>query len=239
MIILKTYKLHLIRHALCEGISEGKYIGHTDAPLSTEGKEQLADMAEKYEYPEASVVISSPLARCLETAKILYPGMNPIIINMLAECDFGEFEGLTAEELAEVSEFGAWLAGGADAAPPHGESGNEFQSRVFAAFVRIIDGIITAGTDNAAVITHGGVINTMLALFAFPEKKVHEWLIPCCCGYTISITPSVWSQLRKVEVFADIPLIPLSEENDEGDAEYDDIPFDKNDFIGFYSAENE
>lgn len=224
---------------MCEGIAEGKYIGHTDAPLSEDGKAQLADMMEKYEYPEAQVVISSPLKRCLETAGMLYPGMNPIILDTLAECDFGEFEGLTAEELADVPEFGAWLAGGADAAPPHGESGSEFQRRVFGAFVSIVDGIITAGTDNAAVITHGGVINTMLALFAFPEKKVYEWLTPCCCGYTLCITPSLWSQIRKAEISGDIPIVPRSPEDEEDDYTTEDIPFDKDDFIGFYSPENE
>ncbi|MBQ7647170.1 MAG: phosphoglycerate mutase family protein, partial [Clostridia bacterium] len=64
---MKTFKIHIIRHGLSEGSNEGKYIGHTDAPLTEEGRKQLENMKRDYEYPKVSAVLSSPMNRCLET----------------------------------------------------------------------------------------------------------------------------------------------------------------------------
>ena len=38
---MKTYTVHLIRHALTQGNMEGRYIGQTDEELCREGIEQL------------------------------------------------------------------------------------------------------------------------------------------------------------------------------------------------------
>ena len=35
---MRTFKIHLIRHGLPEGSELGQYIGHTDVPLSADGK---------------------------------------------------------------------------------------------------------------------------------------------------------------------------------------------------------
>ena len=53
------------------------------------------------EYPQVDAVFSSPLKRCTETAKVIYPDRNPIVLDDLREYDFGEFEGKTAEELQD------------------------------------------------------------------------------------------------------------------------------------------
>ncbi len=45
------------------------------------------------EYPEADLVFVSPMRRCLETAEVLYPGQEPVVIEEFRECDFGLFEG--------------------------------------------------------------------------------------------------------------------------------------------------
>ena len=91
---MKTYQIHLIRHALTQGTIDGKYIGHTDEPLCDEGKAQLKDIMENYgEYPQVDAVFSSPLKRCIETALTIYPDRNPLILDDLREYDFGEFEG--------------------------------------------------------------------------------------------------------------------------------------------------
>ena len=41
---MKTYTIHLLRHALTRGNLEGRYIGQTDEPLCREGREQLLKM---------------------------------------------------------------------------------------------------------------------------------------------------------------------------------------------------
>ena len=71
---MKTFKLHLIRHGLTSGNLQGLYIGSgTDIPLCDEGRAQLAELKERFEYPQVDTVFSSPLLRAVETANILFP----------------------------------------------------------------------------------------------------------------------------------------------------------------------
>ena len=77
---MKTFKIHLIRHGLSEGCVEGKYIGQTDVMLTEDGKKQLFDMKNRAVYPHAEVVISSPMNRCIETARILYPDAKRLML---------------------------------------------------------------------------------------------------------------------------------------------------------------
>ena len=205
---MKSYYIYLIRNGMTAENNDGKYIGHTDVPLSEEGKRQLKDMAGNYEYPDPEVVFSSPLMRCTETAKIIYPETDAIVINDLIECNFGEFEGKTAAELENHPVFPSWLAAEKDVEPPFGESNEAFQKRVCGCFIKIVDGLIKTGTTKAAIVTHGGVIMTLLAAFGIPEAPMHEWLMPNGCGYTVRITPSIWSRGYKVEVFEELPIVP-------------------------------
>lgn len=204
-ITMKTYSIHFIRHGLTQGASEGRYIGHTDEPLSEEGKAQLLEMKEQFIYPDAEVVISSPLLRAKETAGIIYPGKAPLELPGFIECDFGEFENLTAEELAPYPEFAQWLSGGTDASPLNGESNRAFQYRVCSAFEKTAEGLFRTGCTSAAIITHGGVIGTLLAAYGIPEQPMHTWLAPCGCGFTVRLTPSVWSRVMKFEIIYELP----------------------------------
>ncbi len=232
---MKTFKIHLLRHGISEGSEEGQYIGHTDVSLTEYGKRQLADMMLEYEYPAVDAVMCGPLNRCLETAKILYPDKSPIIYDDLSEYDFGEFEGLTADDLKNEEEFAEWLSGGPDAAPPYGESNADFQKRIQRCFVNIVAGVIKAGLDNVAVITHGGVIMSIMQMFAIPEAPMHEWLTPNGCGYTLNIIPSLWGNTSKAELWAEIPLKPrIGDEEDDENINWD-VEIDPEEFKGFYT----
>jgi len=211
---MKTYKIHLIRHAMTSESQEGKYIGHTDVPLSEAGVAQLESMKEEYIYPVADVVFSSPLSRCTDTARILYPEAQIVTIDELIKYNFGEFEGRTAEELHEKEElFDDWLRGERDVEPPFGESNADFAKRVCTAFAAIAEGIMKAGTEDTVIVTHGGVIMTIMAAFALPEASMHEWLTPNGCGYTLRLTPTLWMSGQKVEAIEEIPAPERKQEN--------------------------
>ena len=212
---MKTYTVHLIRHALTKGNLEGRYIGQTDEELCKEGIEQLEKMKSDYDYPYPDVVFTSTLKRCVQTAKILYPDKTPIEMRGFEECDFGEFEGHTADELQPYEEFSDWLAGGEDARPLNGESNSEFATRGCDCFIKTVDGLIKTGTGSASIITHGGVIMSILAAFGLPEMPMTEWLCPSACGYTIRITPSLWSRMKKFEVINEVPAEPLTAAQEE------------------------
>ncbi len=218
---MKSYYIQLIRNGLTAGNVGGRYIGHTDEELSTEGIEQIKQMKEDYKYPDVEAIFSSPLKRCTQTAKLIYPNCDPIIIDGFIEYNFGEFEGKSAEELESHPVFPDWLAGKKGVSPPFGESNEDFSQRIAQTMVKVIDGVIQSGITKTAIVTHGGVIMALLAMFGLPEASMHEWLTPGGCGYTIRVTPSLWSQGRKFEVFAQIPEI-------EGEDEFRDIDDDFN-----------
>ena len=207
---MKTYTVHLIRHAMTKENTEGKYIGQTDVEPTKEGLAQIKNLMDENEgYPYADVVISSPLKRCTETAKLIYPEKEPVIMQDLIEYDFGDFEGMTADELKDLDTFKDWISGVHHEEPvPFGESQKEFNDRICKCFIRIIEGIIKSGTRSTAIITHGGVIMSLMAAFAIPEAPMHEWLTPNGCGYTLRIDPSVWRMGQKLEAFAECPPIP-------------------------------
>ena len=229
---MKTYTVHLIRHALTKENTEGKYIGQTDVEASKEGLDQIKNlMSENEGYPYADVVISSPLKRCTQTAKLIYPDKEPVIMQDLIEYDFGDFEGMTADELKDLDTFKDWIAGTYPEEPvPFGESQKQFNDRICGCFVRIVEGIIRSGTASTAIITHGGVIMSLMAAFAIPEAPMHEWLTPNGCGYTLRIDPTVWRMGQKLEAFAECPPIPqqIDAERDMWDT-FDYDP-DKDDF---------
>ena len=120
---MKTFKLHLIRHGLTAGNLDGRYIGGgTDLPLCSEGRAQLAELKERFEYPVVDTVFSSPLLRAVETANILFPGAaHQFTVHDLREAHFGVFEGRPVKELVKDPDFSRWITPGS-ASPPKGPS---------------------------------------------------------------------------------------------------------------------
>ncbi len=203
---MKSYVIHLIRHGAIDETLSGKYIGSTDVPLSEKGIADLKQFDAEYKYPGTQVVFTSPLQRCTETCRILYPEQNPLAIANLAECNFGEWEGKTAEELKDDMDFEKWLAGDTSVKPPKGESNTDFTRRICKMFESIVEGLIKTGTTESVIVTHGGVIMTLLAVYGLPQAKPFEWVMDNGFGYSLRITPMLWQRDKVCEVFAAIPL---------------------------------
>lgn len=202
---MKSYTVYLIRNAASSENIEGRYIGHTDVPACEQSLRQLKDLARDMVYPPVEAVFTSPLKRCTQTAAVLYPDSKAIELEGLIECDFGDFENKTAAELEKQPLFPRWLAGEKGVAPPFGESNEDFAKRVCTTFEKVAEGLMKTGTHSAAIVTHGGVIMTLLAAYGIPELPMHEWMCPGGCGYTVKITPSLWMRAKKLEVFSEFP----------------------------------
>ncbi len=203
---MKSYIIHFIRHGAIDETLAGKYIGTTDVPLSDKGKIALRKLDFENRYPGAQAVFTSPLKRCTETCKILYPEQNAIAVPHLSECNFGEWEGKTADELKDDSDFKKWLAGDNSVKPPKGESNADFVRRICLMFESIVDGLIKTGTTESVIVTHGGVIMTLLAVYGMPQAKPFEWTMDNGFGYSVRITPLLWQRDKVCEVFQTIPI---------------------------------
>lgn len=203
---MKSYVIHLIRHGAIDETLSGKYIGTTDPPLSDKGKLALKKLAFTHAYPQPPVVFSSPLRRCTQTCAVLFPERKPLVIANLSECNFGEWEGKTAEELKGSEDFQKWLAGDNSVKPPRGESNADFVRRICKMFESIVEGLMKTGSTECAIVTHGGVIMTLLAVYGLPQAKPFEWAMENGCGYSVRVTPMLWQRGKVTEVFSRVPV---------------------------------
>ncbi len=209
---MKSYYIHFIRHGAINPTLRGRYIGVTDVPLSDKGKIEIRKLDATMAYPYAKVVFTSPLKRCTQTARIIYPDIEPLVIDHLSECHFGEWENKSAAELAGDETFKKWLAGDPSVKPPRGESNADFTRRICLVFESIVDGLIKTGTTDAAIITHGGVMTTLLSVYGIPQAKPFDWVCDNGYGYSLRITPMLWQRDKVAEVF---DRIPKKKENEE------------------------
>ena len=202
---MKTYKVHLIRHGLTEANIKGLYIGATDVPLVAKGVQALEELKKEYNYPTAGVLFSSPLKRCTQTAQILYPEIPKNIVDGLRECDFGNWENKSAKSLTNDPDFISWISSGEVSANCTAENMKDFTTRVGECFEKIIDTIIKYEKKDAIVVTHGGVIMTILSLFGIPKAKPFVWQSNNGCGYSVRVSPSLWMREKVFEVYDKIP----------------------------------
>ena len=141
----------LVRHGATEWSENGRHTGRTDLPLLEKGRHQadrlpplLATLGEG----ALPVVFTSPLERAMETARRAVPGVEATVVAALAEYDYGDYEGLTSEQIdAQHPGWNLFLDG-----CPGGESLHQVVARC--------DGFIaklerTARGGAAIVFTHG------------------------------------------------------------------------------------
>ena len=183
--------LYLIRHGKTRGTELHLYCGSTDLPLSENGVEELHKKRAKLKESIQSIdqnkgmrYISSGMRRCNETLQLLFGKREFEVILGFREIDFGIFEMHSYEELKERKDYQQWLDEDPEkTAPPQGESGEEMRSRVMRTFLEIVN----QGKD-AVIVSHGGVIATIMAdLFASEQKDRYQWQPSPGGGYLLEI----------------------------------------------------
>ena len=185
-------------------------MGRTDLPLSAAGKQQLLEKASQFTYPPAQMVYTSPLQRCVQTAEILYPDRLTLPLEAFNECDFGAFTGKSFAQLKNLPDYQKWVEGGFDAAPPDGESGMGLLSRVLGGLQEVFSRMMAERLTDIAVVTHGGVIMTLLAAYGLPRAKMTDWMCENGHGYSMRIDPMLWSRGMAAEVYQMLPVLPNS-----------------------------
>lgn len=208
---MKSYIIHLIRNMPCEGNLQGRYIGRTESPLAMESIVRLAQLKRAHPYPPASRFYSSPSTRCVDTLKILYPDADPEVVLELAECDFGQWEGKSADDLQDDPRFAQWLAQGGQSAPPEGESSPVFVQRVCRGFEMLVQNLMAQSGEvrqpvvEAALCVPAGVLTAILAAYGLPRAPFYDWMCDPGYGYSVRITPGLWMREPVMEVFDTLP----------------------------------
>ena len=183
--------LVLIRHGQTAGNAENRYIGQsTNPPLTARGREQLLAWKEANRYPSADALYVSPLARCRETASLLYPMLVPVVLPSLIDLDLGSFEGKTYDELKEDPAYRRWIESRGMIAPPGGESGAEFSARLASAIHQIGSDAGRCGFHRATLITHAGCILTLLQGVPADASSPVPYTAPNGGGYQVRLDPA-------------------------------------------------
>lgn len=170
-------KICFIRHGATCGNMKGQYIGKTDEPLCPEGIMQIKQM----KYPDADAVVSSPMTRCIQTAKLIYPDAEPFIYNDLRETDFGLFEGKNYLDLNGNPLYQKWIDSGGKMQFPDGESPDDFIKRCCRSFLEAVNDL--KNYERVSFIIHGGTVMSLLYRFAVPKRSYYDYQAHNGSGY--------------------------------------------------------
>ncbi len=144
----------LARHAETEWSLSGQHTGRTDIPLTESGRDKARALAEKLREKSFDLVLTSPLSRAAETARLAgFPDAEhePDLL----EWDYGDDEGLTTPQIREQRDpdWLLWHDGAAG-----GENADDVGARVD----RVIERI-TASDGDVLLFAHGHVLRVLAA----------------------------------------------------------------------------
>lgn len=170
-------KICFIRHGATCGNLKGQYTGTTNEPLCPEGILQIQQMV----YPAADAVVSSPMTRCIQTAKLIYPNAEPFIYDDLREADFGLFEGKNYLDLNGNPLYQQWIDSGGKMQFPNGEHPDDFIERCCMCFLDAVDDL--KEYERVSFVIHGGTVMSLLYRFAAPKREYYDYQARNGSGY--------------------------------------------------------
>lgn len=192
--------LGVIRHGLTRWNAEQRIQGQTDIPLSAEGRAAFAGKRPPGQFEDA-LWVSSPLARAVETARLIGAPEGLVTDGRLAEMAWGEWEGRKLADLRaeKGATFAANEARGLHFQPAGGESPAQVQDRL-GPWLREVGG----GPGPVLAVTHKGVIRVLLSLacgwdMTGPPPHDLDWL----CVHVFSVS-------EDGEVRLEEPNLPLA-----------------------------
>lgn len=162
-------RFSIVRHGQTDWNLHKRIQGSTDIPLNSTGRAEAAETGVRLRGRDWDLIVSSPLSRADETARIIAGELSlpaPKLIPELTERHHGEIEGLTFAERQERFPDGV--------AVPGLESRQEVIDRVLPAFDQI-------ARENPGrrvlVVSHGGVIGTLLRHATRGTRPGHNEMI--------------------------------------------------------------
>lgn len=151
-------QIWLIRHGETQWSLDGRHTGRTDIPLTEAGVAAAARLAPAVSRIDAGLVLSSPLTRARDTARLA--GLTPDDVDDdLLEWDYGAWEGRTTAEIRSDLGDSHWLIW--DHPIPEGEQLDDVRTRV----TRVIDRclpVLEEGRD-CVLVAHGHVLRILTA----------------------------------------------------------------------------
>lgn len=156
-------EIYLIRHGKPElAGGEKRCIGWTDVPLSGEGRRAMEALGLDFKDKDIEKIYTSPLKRCVESARALSGGRIPIeVLEELREVYMGEWENLSFCRIREKypKEYEARGRDMAVFAPPGGESFKDCQDRA----LRALERVRAESRGNVIIMAHAGLNRCLIS----------------------------------------------------------------------------
>jgi len=147
-------RVHLIRHGETEWSLSGQHTGTTDIPLTEKGRKVAILWKPVLQEEKFALVLTSPLRRARETCELAGLGDRAQIDPDLIEWNYGEYEGLTPQEIHATRPGWMIFTDGS----PGGESPEQVESRID----RVIDKV-RATDGHVALFSHGHLLRAFAA----------------------------------------------------------------------------
>jgi broad specificity phosphatase PhoE len=169
-------RILIARHPETVANVERRYVGRGDTPYTALGRRQAETLAAGIAAFSPEVVLSSPLRRSVEVARDAAgrAGVPLEVCDDLAEMDFGRVEGLTYTEASALGISMDLLGGPSrEAESLGGEPWDAFEARVR----RAVPALLAHG-PRVAVVTHSGVVRTLLTVVLdLPEESAWRFAV--------------------------------------------------------------
>jgi broad specificity phosphatase PhoE len=180
-------RIYLVRHGATDLTAEDRFAGSSDVPLSDEGREQVAALAERLRCDALDAIYASPLGRTMETARIIAAPHRCTLQPEpdLREIDYGRWEGHTRDEVERgfAEEYEAWQEDPLTIAPTGGESGIQVLARALPVMRRIV---LAHRHRSVLVVSHKGTNRLLVSsLLGFDARGYRDRLDQSPAALTI------------------------------------------------------
>lgn len=120
----------LVRHGETDANRAGLLLGRANPPLNARGRQQAATVADALASTAKPMIVTSPLARALETANRIGEsvGIEPRVDDRLIELDYGDWDGIRIADIP--AEMRARWRVDPTFVPSGGESLGDLRARV-------------------------------------------------------------------------------------------------------------
>ena len=190
----------LLRHGLTAENARRCYLGRRlNPPLSPEGAQALKSA----NFAPVKVYVS-PLVRARQTAQILFPTAETETVADLAEMDFGDIDGRTADEMADDPTYRAWVEQGCETRCPNGETRVEFCARTCRAFAALVDRAAAEGRERLVIVAHGGTQRAVMERFSAPPCGYFSLRPPFGGGYVLDYNAALWRREQKLRLLSKV-----------------------------------
>jgi len=183
---MSKQRVYLIRHGETEWTLSRQHTGTTDIPLTENGRKVAANLKPLLTGKKFALVLTSPLIRARETCELSGLGENAQVDPDLVEWNYGEYEGLTPEQIQ--SKRPGWLI--FTDGCPGGENADQVKARVDRVIARV-----RATSGDAALFAHGHLLRTFVA----------RWLgLPVAAGSHFLLDPAT---LNIITYYRGVPAV--------------------------------